>query len=58
MTLPRKKLAMTAQTRSGFSWNRKGPGVRPLTMNAPINTAMVGDAGMPRVSSGTIEAFA
>ena len=38
-TLPTKKLAMTAQTSSGFSWNRNGPGVKPLTMKAPISTA-------------------
>ena len=58
MTLPSKKLAITAQTRSGRSLNRNGPGVRPLMMKAPISTAMVGELGMPSVSSGIIAALA
>ena len=53
-----KKLAITVHTRSGRSWKRNGPGVRPLTMNAPISTAMVGELGMPSVRNGTIAAFA
>ena len=56
--LPRKKLAITAQTRSGRSWNRNGPGVRPLMMKAPISTAIVGELGMPSVSSGIMAALA
>jgi hypothetical protein len=52
------RLAITVQTRSGCSWNRKGPGVRPLTMNAPISTAMVGELGTPSASSGTSAALA
>ena len=53
-----KKLAITAQTRSGRSLKRNGPGVRPLMMKAPIRIAMVGELGTPSTSSGTMAALA
>ncbi len=53
-----KKLAITVQTSAGCSVNRNGPGVMPLMMKAPINTAMVGELGMPSASSGTMAALA
>ena len=54
----RQKLAITVHTRSGRSWNRNGPGVIPLMMNAPISTAIVGELGMPSVRNGIIAALA
>ena len=58
ITLPVKKLAITAHTRSGRSLKRNGPGVSPLMMKAPIRMAMVGELGTPSTSSGIIEALA
>ena len=52
------RLAMTAQTNSLCSLNRKGPGIRPFIMKAPIRMAMVGEPGMPRVKSGIRAALA
>ena len=49
---------MTAQTKSGRSVKRNGPGVSPFIMKAPRRTAIVGEAGTPRVKSGMSDAFA
>ena len=49
---------MMAQTKSGRSRNRNGPGVSPFIMKAPSRTAIVGEAGTPSVKSGIIAAFA
>ena len=52
IAFPMNMLAMTPQTKSGFWVNRIGPGVRPCMMNAPNRMAIVGELGMPNVSSG------
>ena len=49
---------MTAQTKSGRSRNRNGPGVSPFIMKAPSRTAIVGEAGTPSVKSGISAPFA
>ena len=58
MALPTIRLAMTAQAKVACSVNSVGPGTSPLTMKAPISTAMVGELGMPSVKSGISAALA
>ncbi len=56
--LATQKLAITAHAISPWSRKRKGPGISPFIMNAPMITATVGEPGMPRVNMGIRAAFA
>src|SRR5579883_2966985 len=47
MTLPTYMLAISPQTKSGWFWNRSGPGWMPYMMKAPMRIAVDPDAGMP-----------
>src|SRR5688572_5034821 len=49
-------LAMSPQTKSGFSLNSMGPGWSPQMISPPSMTAAVGDPGMPSVIIGSIAA--
>ncbi|OPY92245.1 MAG: hypothetical protein A4E73_01332 [Syntrophaceae bacterium PtaU1.Bin231] len=53
ITLPIYMLAMRPHTTPGASLNRVGPGCRPNMIKAPIRTAEVPPAGIPRLSIGT-----
>ncbi len=52
-TLPRYMLAISPQTKSGFSANSSGPGCRPQINRPPSSTAAVGEPGMPSVIIGS-----
>src|SRR5215831_10780369 len=54
--LPVYMLAISPQTKSGFSLNNSGPGCNPQMINPPSITAAVGDPGIPRVIIGNIAA--
>ena len=56
MMLPVYMLAMSPQTKSGFSVKSSGPGWRPQMMRPPSMTAAVGEPGMPSVIIGSIAA--
>src|SRR5215470_5339520 len=56
MMLPVYMLAMSPQTKSGFSVKSSGPGCRPQMMRPPSMTAAVGEPGMPSVIMGSIAA--
>ena len=43
--LPRYMLAISPQTKSGFSTNSSGPGCRPQISRPPSSTAAVGEPG-------------
>ena len=51
--LPRYMLAISPQTKSGFSTNSSGPGCRPQISRPPSSTAAVGEPGMPSASIGS-----
>src|ERR1044072_6451898 len=55
-TLPVYMLAITPQTKSGFSVNSNGPGCSPQMISPPSITAAVGDPGIPSVLIGSIAA--
>src|SRR2546422_1370017 len=56
MMLPVYMLAISPQTKSGFSLNRSGPGWSPQMMSPPSITAAVGEPGIPSVSMGSMAA--
>ena len=54
--LPVYMLAISPQTKSGFSLNSSGPGCSPQMISPPSMTAAVGEPGIPSVIIGSIAA--
>src|SRR3979409_1821783 len=52
-TLPRYIDAMRPHTKSLCSTNRRGPGLRPHTINPPSRIAAVPEPGIPRANIGS-----